>query len=729
MKAKQDLNTFPGVPYPLGASVLWNGRINFAVDLYSAAKRRPESDLYSAAECGVLIYRRDHRGPIRISFEKGEKVGSVWCMQVEGLREADFEYNFYAGEKELADPCARLIHGNERWGKQISPRVRCGLIREEYDWEGDQPLMTPLSESILYLIHTRGFTRHAGSGVEAKGCFAGVAEKLPYLKELGVTAVELMPSYEFLELERPKEPAAGAASMEEARMRLMEKPVQDQELRINYWGYKEGFYFAPKRSYSASERPDREFKDMVKALHRAGIEVIMQFYFPAEVKQTHILEVLRHWVVQYHVDGFHLMGVGIPMALLGTEPILAHTKLFCQDVPCGQIYPGGETPAFRNLALYHDGFLYAMRHFLKSDEDALGNALACLKRNPRQTGIINYMTNYCGFTLADLVSYDRKHNEENGEENRDGESYNVSWNCGCEGKTRKRGILELRRQQMRNAMTLLLTAQGTPMIVSGDEFGFSRGGNNNPYCQDNPVSWLNWGLLKNNQDFFRFVKELIALRKNHPILHMEEEMRMADFLSLGYPDLSYHGEEAWRLDIDRLSRTAGVMYCGRYAGREEKADSFFYIAYNMHWEKHAFALPGLPEGLEWRVVCDTAQSGPDCAEDSASAASEKAISGNPERAVSDTSERAASDHAGESEGRRKIEAAGRSIRILQSVPVKSPAVSPAGKKTELVRRAEPDGRTDRADSAGREDSAGKLQNGPSLFTKGEESSKKAGKGQ
>lgn len=708
MKASQNLNTFPGVPYPLGASVLRNGRINFAVDFHSAADLYSAAKLHSAkdqgfdGECGVLIYHKENREPIRIPFEKSAAVGSVCCIQVEGLREGDFEYNFYSGDRELADPCARLILGNERWGKKVSPRVRCALIREEYDWEGDQPLRTPLSESLLYLLHPRGFTRHTSSGVEAKGCFAGMTEKIPYLKELGITAVELMPSYEFLELEKPAEPVSGAASMEEARMRCMEKPAEEQEIRINYWGYKEGFYFAPKHSYCASDKPDREFKNMVKALHQAGIEVIMQFYFPAGVKQIHMLEVLRHWVVQYHVDGFHLMGVGIPMTLLATEPMLASTKLFYQEIPCEQIYPGGESPVFRNLALYHDGFLYAMRHFLKSDEDALGNALACLKRNPRQTGIINYITNYCGFTLADLVSYDRKHNEENGEENRDGESYNVSWNCGCEGKTRKRSVLELRRQQMRNAMTLLLTAQGTPMIVAGDEFGFSRGGNNNPYCQDNPVNWLNWGLLKNNQDFFQFVKKLITLRKNHPILHMPEEMKMADFLSYGYPDLSYHGEEAWRLDIDRLSRIAGVMVCGSYAGREEKADSFFYLAYNMHWEKHEFALPALPEGLEWRVVCDTAQADPASASDQAA------------DAAPDTVRRAAPDTAEAVLDQRKTEAAGRSIRILQSFPADGAAEALAEKK---------------ADSARRANLARQLQNGTSQRIKGEESFKKAGKGQ
>ncbi|MFR6334367.1 MAG: hypothetical protein ACLUOI_40045 [Eisenbergiella sp.] len=229
-----------------------------------------------------------------------------------------------------------------------------------------------------------------------------------------------------------------------------------------------------------------------------------------------------------------------------------------------------------------------------------------LEEKSKQTGVINYITNYSGFTLADLVSFDRKHNEANGEENRDGETYNVSWNCGAEGKTRKKSILELRLKQMKNAMLLLLTAQGTPMIVSGDEFGFSHGGNNNPYCQDNAVSWLNWKLMETNREFFSFVKEAVAFRKKHPVLHRPDELTMMDYIACGYPDLSLHGEEAWKLNADGLSRQAGLMYCGCYAKVDKKNnDNFIYIAYNMHWEEHDFALPALPPDLKWAKVLDT----------------------------------------------------------------------------------------------------------------------------
>lgn len=637
MTGRHELKLHPGLPYPMGVSVTSDGKVNFA------------AALHTKEECGVLLYLGGRTAPVRLPFHTGKKIGNIYCMQVEGLEEKDFRYNFYAGEEILTDPYAGIVYGNEHWGKKVSPALKGGYCPHDYDWEEDRPLMTPLSETVLYLVHPRGFTRHASSGVEHKGTFAGIAEKIPYLSQLGITAVELMPSYEFLELEKkPLTGPAGSVSMEEAKRHYMDKPEEEQP-RINYWGYKKGYYFAPKFSYSASGHPEEEFKDLVKALHRAGIELIMQFYFPPEVKQAYILEVIRHWVLEYHVDGFHLMGVGIPTALLATEPMLGNTKLFCQDVPCHEIYGKEEIPVYRNLAEYNDGFMYAMRHFLKSDEDALPGALACLRKNPGQCGVINYITNYSGFTLADLVSFDGKHNEENGEENRDGEDYNVSWNCGCEGKTRKKSIQDLRWRQMRNAVLLLLTAQGTPMIVGGDEFGFSRGGNNNPYCQDNQISWLDWRLKGRNEPFWNFVKEAIALRKRHPILHRPVECTMLDYIACGYPDLSYHGEEAWKLKTDRLSRFAGVMYCGNYALKNRnEADSSFYIAYNMHWEPHAFALPGLPEGQEWTAVCDTADGWTN------HFAGEDAGMG---RAAEDV----------EDEGRKTL-VPGRSIRILRSTP-------------------------------------------------------------
>ena len=639
MTVRQQIKTYPGVPYPMGVSVTADGRLNFA------------AALHTKDECGVLLYLNDRGTPVRLPFHMGKKVGNIYCLQVEGLTGSNFKYNYYAGDEIITDPYAAIIYGNEKWGRRVDPSLKGGICSESFDWGEDRPPMTSLSDSILYLLHVRGFTRHVSSGVKNRGTYEGIREKIPYLKELGITAVELMPSCEFVELEREKRPEP---TMEEAKRRYMENPEAEETPRINYWGYKEGYYFAPKYSYAASDHPAEEFKSLVKALHEAGIELIMQFYFPPSVKQAYILEVIRYWVLEYHVDGFHLLGVRVPMALLATEPMLGNTKLFYEDMPCGDIYENNETPVYKNLASYNDSFLYPMRGFLKGDENMLPSVLSCLKRNPSQAGVINYMTNYSGFSLADLVSYDGKHNEANGEDNRDGSDSNFSWNCGFEGKTRRKAVLRLRKRQMKNAMLLLLTAQGTPMIVSGDEFGFSHGGNNNPYCQDNAVNWLDWRLTEENRDFLTFVKWAVALRREHPILHCPEELTMLDYLSCGCPDLSYHGEEAWKLNTDRQNRIAGVMYCGRYAKKNRKEnDESFYIAYNMHWEEHDFALPALPEGCSWVRICDTFEEAPEKSGDGkrAEKRAEKMTAAKPE------------ETAGEG---RSTRVPGRSIRILIS---------------------------------------------------------------
>lgn len=588
---RHEITVLKGEPYPLGVTVTGKDGTNFAAVL-------PGKE-----ECGIILYPKRGGVQLRFPFPQEGTVGNIRCMRLLGIRMQEYEYNFYVGEEVAVDPYARRLSGNEKWGKREDCALRCAVLEGEFDWGKDRPLETKMCDSILYQLHVRGFTRHRSSMVAHKGTFLGIVEKIPYLKELGVTAVELMPAYEFLELERPK---GKSYTMAQAAQHYMDPlPVGEGNVRINYWGYKKGYYFAPKASYCGTQDPAAEFKSMVRALHENGLEVIMQFYFPPGVGQGFILDVLRFWVREYHIDGAHLMGEAMPTVLLATDPLLAKSKLFYYDFPCQEIYASPDAADGR-LACYRDDFLYDMRRFLKGDEDTLGGMLYQLKKNPRQTGTVNYIANYEGFSLADLVSYERKHNEENGEQNRDGNSYNASWNCGIEGKTKKKAVLQLRRKQMRNAVVLLFTAQGTPMLTAGDEFGHSREGNNNPYCQDNEVNWLNWKHTESDRGFLEFVKALIALRKAHPILHKPDEMVMSDFIACGYPELSYHGREAWRLDIDRISRDAGVMYCGNYAKIDRvQNDDFFYIAYNMHWEKKKLALPALPAGMHWEKVLDS----------------------------------------------------------------------------------------------------------------------------
>ncbi|MEG1848901.1 MAG: alpha-amylase family glycosyl hydrolase, partial [Lachnospiraceae bacterium] len=448
-------------------------------------------------------------------------------------------------------------------------------------------------------------------GVQGKGTYFGMMQKIPYLKELGITALELLPAYEFEEVEvHNQHPSIQYMIDHYKDIPSEENPEEASSTSLNYWGFKKGYYFAPKASYAyahTSRGAMIELKNLIHELHQNNMELIMQFYFPSNMKQGYILEVLKYWVLEYHIDGIHLLGEHIPVTLIATEPLFSNTKLLYYDFPCDEIYEKEEQPVYRNLASYQDDFMYDVRKFLKSDEDTLAKFVTYMKKNPSKEAKINYITNYYGFTLQDCVSYDQKHNEANGEDNKDGNNYNYSWNCGVEGATRKRSIQDLRLQQMKNALLFVILAQGTPLLQSGDEFGNSQKGNNNPYCQDNAISWLNWNDLAKHTELFSYTKQLLAIRKAHPILRQPQELRIMDTLSCGYPDLSYHGEEVWRPILDNYNRHIGIMYCGKYAKLDQNTeDDFFYIAYNMHWLEHSFALPKLPKGMQWKLILSTA---------------------------------------------------------------------------------------------------------------------------
>jgi len=575
--AKQIIIT-KGNPYPNGVSVLKDGSLNVVAAM-------------NEKECGIIVYAGNKE--YKIPFDDSCRIGNLYCVNISGIDNREsYEYCFYDGEKIFVDSYAKRVVGNEQYGK-LAKKLRGAFYQEAFDWEGDKPLCTPYSDSLIYQMHVRGFTKHSSSGVVNKGNFEGVVEKIPYLQELGITAVELLPSYEFLELEE--------------KIILDERipmAYQDTEPVLNYWGYKDGYYFAPKSAYAAGKNPVTSFKRMVKELHKAGIEVIMQFYFPNEVSKSLIMDVLRFWVCEYHVDGFHLKGDRIPNDMAAMDPMLKETKLIYYGFPTGEIY-GTKAPVYKNLAQCTDEYMYDMRKFLKSDERMMGKILYHLKVNPKDQAVIHYITESNGFTLHDLVSYDRKHNEDNGENNLDGNPYNASWNCGAEGKTKKKPVLELRLKQMKNAFLLNLFAQSTPMILAGDEFANSQKGNNNAYCQDNLISWLNWDDIDKNIELHSFVKDVITFRKEHALLHKYKEYTMLDEAICGYPDLSYHSEEPWKCSYDDLTRHFGMMYCGNYSDDEAEKDTFIYLAVNMHWIPHEFALPKLPDGMKWHLVYDT----------------------------------------------------------------------------------------------------------------------------
>lgn len=549
------------------------------------------------ADCGIVLYDAlTGKERQRIPFTEEDRTGEIYCKLVENIRPEQVVYQFYQADRLVPDEHGRVFPGKLPYGKErAGEELRAGFLPECYDWEDDKCPALPYDRTVMYCMHVRGFTRHASSKVMNRGTFAGIREKLPYLKEIGVTTLELQPAYEFLELEKVEAPPQGA-------------PCIQPENRVNYWGYKRGFYYAPKQAYAASEDAATEFRDLVKELHRNGMELVMQFYFPEQIDRNDISDILRFWALEYHVDGFHLLGTELPIELLAADPLLADKKFMYYGINAEAVYGRDRMPQYPHLAEYNDSFLYEMRRFLKGDENMMNSVLKNMRYIPARAGVVHYLTNYYGFTLADLVSYDRKHNEGNGEENRDGNDYNCSWNCGEEGTAKSRKVRQLRIRQMKNAICLLLLSQGTPLIFMGDEFGNSQKGNNNPWCQDNAIGWLDWGKQEKNRELLEFWKQLAAFRREHPILHPARELRLMDSLSCDYPDLSYHGESAWRPQTEHHSRSIGMMLCGKYARNDKgQEDDFLYIAINMHWERHSLALPRLPKNMRWELVLTTAE--------------------------------------------------------------------------------------------------------------------------
>lgn len=531
-----------GAPLPLGVS-RQKEALNFAVEVKEGK------------QCTLLLYKCGENVPMeKIPMKEEAGTGTVRCVMLSDLPAQVCEYNYEIDGKIVTDPYAKGIAGRERWNDQVdfTPHQVRGKIpqKEEYPWENDCPLRIPEEDVIAYSLHVRGFTRHSSSKVKKKGTFRGVMEKLPYLKELGINQIQCMPVYEFEERGR----------------------------KVNYWGYGEGFFFAPKASYASDHDAQKELKELVKTCHREGIEVVLDFPFTAQTRFQIVEDCLRYYVMEYHIDGFLLNPYQVPVEFLRRDPVLSGTKLLIKD----------------------ESFQNTMRRFLKGDEGMIASVAEQFRRKTSVSGSCNYITNHTGFTLEDLVSYDAKHNEANGEQNQDGPDYNYSWNCGVEGKTRKKQIVKLRQGQKRNAMFLLMTAQGTPCLLAGDEFGNSQGGNNNVYCQDNETGWVDWSRLEREKSFFHYVKELIAFRKKHGILHQKEALTGTDRSGSGIPDISYHGEAAWQIQQEASSRQLGILYSG-----SPKKESNCFLVYNMHWIAHSFALPALPKDQAWYQVMST----------------------------------------------------------------------------------------------------------------------------
>lgn len=568
-----------GYPLPLGVS---RNRETNRVQITLWAK--------DAKKCKLHLFCRGKQMeviPLQAMSEHG--VPDVFSVQLAGENVESYlkecEYTFEVDHIEVIDPYAREIKGRDEFGKK--GKIRAKFNFSDFNWRGERRKEIAFEDSIIYQCHVRGFTKHKSSGVKYPGTFLGVAEKIDYLKQLGVNTLLFLPFYDFNE----------------------SIPVMGEKKKVNYWGYtKDSFYFAPKASYGTGlDSPIDECKKMIKLLHQNGIQIIMDMHFEGKTFD-YILECLRYYVMEFHVDGFLLNQNIVPTKLIVGDPVIRNVKLLGTKWEESNVSENGSGKTnFQGtkLANFNDQFLVTVRRFLKSDEGQVMNFYHRFKNQGSQVAAINYITEKNGFTLQDLVSYDIKHNEKNGEKNKDGTEYNFSWNCGQEGPSRRKTVREMRKQQVKNGLVMLLLSLGTPMLLAGDEFGNSQKGNNNAYCQDNTTTWLDWNLVEKNNELFEFTKMLIEFRKNQGYYH-NGKLQGIDYRGVGIPDVSCHGIEPWVSNFVNYSREVGVLFYGSYFPLNEKERGYsVYVAFNMHWEPHTFFLPGIDTNQEWQVVFDT----------------------------------------------------------------------------------------------------------------------------
>lgn len=567
--------------------------------------------------CAVMLLDKNN-GPVRkIEVPEEYCLGSLRSVAVKNLAVEEYVYYFEINGEKVMDPYARGIMGRHQWNdlSRIKQRYEiCGeFIPDTFDWGKDRTPEIPRAQMVMYKLHVRGFTMDSGTK-SAPGTFRALMNRIPYLKKLGVTTIELMPVYEFEEFEFPKEPKKLPRYIhwKEENEDIIKPPgKQEREaLKLNYWGYKKGEYFAIKASYAAN--PDQaaaEFKALVKRLHENKIECVMEMYFPDDTNHNLILEALHFWVLEYHVDGFHLLGGNLPITAIVQDDLLSRTKIFYTGFDEWVI---NKQRKYKNLYVYKDEYMYPVRRLLNHQDGNLQDFADQQRKQGYHWGYVNFISSNNGFTLYDTFMYNEKHNEENGEKNKDGNVWNFSSNYGEEGPTRKKYINVIRRIKWRNSIVMLSMAQGVPLIWEGDEMCNSQQGNNNAYCQDNKTGWLNWKNEKSHRKEIQFFRQMLEFRKNHPIVANELPFRFADYRSLGCPDLSFHGENAWVMDSFHGRQCLGMMYCGGYACQDKdikgmKNGEDVYVAYNFMLSMSALALPKLPKGRYWYLVIDTAE--------------------------------------------------------------------------------------------------------------------------
>lgn len=642
----------PGFFRMYGACVASNG-VSFTINSHGATR------------CTLLLFKPQAPKPYaRIPFPDSYRIGDTYSMLVFDIKPDEFEYAFsfdgpyepakgllFNEENVLLDPYSRAVTGQRKWGEKPEGgkdfEYRARVVKSNFDWGNIKQLEQPFEDLVIYETHVRGYTKDKSSGVSAPGTFAGLKDKIPYLKDLGINAVELMPIFEFDE-------------MESAR-------VVDGVQLYNYWGYNTVSFFAPNTSYAFNEEHNHEgdeLKSLIKALKENGIEVILDVVFnhTAEgnemgpcfsfkgidnnvyymltpdahyynfsgcgnvmncnhpVVRNFIIDCLRHWAIEYRVDGFRfdlasILGRdqnGAPMAnppileSLAFDPVLGKMKLIAEAWDAGGLYQVGSFPSWNRWAEWNGRYRDDMRSFLKGDDGMAGNAITRItgSRDLYSTesrghkASVNFLTCHDGFTLYDLYSYNEKHNEKNGWNNTDGDNNGHSWNCGAEGETDDPNVNGLRRRLIKNAFAALLCSRGPAMFFAGDEFCNTQFGNNNAYCQDNIISWLDWSRLEEFKEIHDFVRHMIQFRKEHPILR-----KMTKPSSCQFPEISVHNGTPFNASTDYKTKLIGIMYAGR--NEEDTEDDIVFYCMNAYWEPLVMQLPVLPNGKHWHVDTNT----------------------------------------------------------------------------------------------------------------------------
>lgn len=558
--------------------------------------------------CRIVLISKSTQEKEYIDVPADFCMGSIRSLTVSGLNPQDYNYLYEINGKEQLDPYARVIVGREKWNDSARKNKKYKLIggfdTNSIVWGEDKSPEIPKSQMIMYKLHVRGFSMASKTAGKTKGTFAAVKNKIPYLKDLGITTVELMPIYEFEEMPIQKELEVPdyVKWQSDAEDMIQPQILNKEAKKINYWGYGEGNYFAVKAAYASEpKKASSEFKKLVKTLHENGMECVIEMYFPATVSSNMILEALHFWVREYHIDGIHIMGEQLPMMTIIQDPLLARTKIFAAD------FMGYEDLCrrYKNLYIYKEEYQYGARQLLNHYDCDIREFVNQQKKQSEKFGYVNYIANNNGFTLADVFAYADKHNEANGENNTDGSDYNLSNNYGIEGPTRKRFINETRKARIRNAFMMLMLAQGVPLIMAGDEFGNTQEGNNNAYCQDNEIGWVNWSQFAKTKEDRELLKKVIAFRKEHGLIAKDVPYKFNDYRSTGAPDLSYHGEYAWIAQVDPGRKSLGMLYAGAYAA-EGQDNSDIYVGYNFYSEETMLALPKLAKKKNWYLKMDSA---------------------------------------------------------------------------------------------------------------------------